>query len=498
MSSKNTDSRTERREGAPAEESPRLFGIIGDPIGHTLSPLIHTRFAEKTGKSIRGYLPFAVRREDLSDAIRGAHALGIAGMNVTVPHKSGVIPLLAGIDPLAAKIGAVNTLIYQDDGYRGCNTDATGLKCALLEAGVTLAGTRVVILGAGGAARAAAFLCVTEGAAEVVIINRTADKAAALAADVNEKTEKQAARAADLSSFLSEPVSPERKYLAIQCTSVGLSPDTEHAPVEDPAFFERLFFAVDIVYRPLMTKFLWLARQAGLPVLGGLSMLLYQAADAFSLWFPDTRLTQSDLRSVMCALKAELLGGSCIRLIGFMGSGKTTIGQTLADVLGFDLWDTDRMIEESCRKTVSEIFARDGEEMFRRMETATLKMIAEALSESPWEGETDGLILSTGGGLPVREENRRWLRQTPGSTVYLRARPETILARLSGDSTRPLLSGEDQEEKRSRTIALLAEREDIYESCADLVIDTDGKTPEAIAAEILAGLPVKPRMEKAN
>ncbi|MBR5115516.1 MAG: shikimate dehydrogenase, partial [Lachnospiraceae bacterium] len=108
-------------------EAPRLFGIIGDPIGHTLSPTIHMLFAARTGNPIAGYVPFRVTGERLPEAVRGAHALGIAGMNVTVPHKSAVIPVLHSIDPLAEKIGAVNTLVYEDGGYRGYNTDATGL-----------------------------------------------------------------------------------------------------------------------------------------------------------------------------------------------------------------------------------------------------------------------------------------------------------------------------------------------------------------------------------
>ncbi len=466
--------------------APRLFGIIGDPIGHTLSPVIHTLFSSKTGQSIEGYVPFQVSRERLPEAIRGAHALGIAGMNVTVPHKSAVIPELHSIDPLAEKIGAVNTLVYEDGGYRGYNTDATGLGMALRKEGVALAGARVVILGAGGAARAAAFLCADGGAAEVLIINRSVDRAEALAQEVCERTGRPVTRAVRLASFLADTEGEDR-YLAIQCTSVGLMPDTEHAAVEDPEFFKKLFFAVDIVYRPLETKFLRLAKEAGVPTMGGLSMLLYQAADAFALWFPGSRPDDAALDCVMRVLRGELRGYYGINLIGYMGSGKTTVGRELADALHFDLWDTDRMIEESTGRSVSRIFAEDGEALFRQLETKTLEQI-NAAETGPREDGAEGLVLSTGGGLPLREENRTLLREGFGRTVYLRVRPETVIRRLEGDETRPLLAGADAAEKLARVEAMLTERGPVYESCADLIIDTDDKEPGEIAAEILKGL----------
>ena len=437
-------------------EAPRLFGIIGDPIGHTLSPTIHMLFAARTGNPIAGYVPFRVTGERLPEAVRGAHALGIAGMNVTVPHKSAVIPVLHSIDPLAEKIGAVNTLVYEDGGYRGYNTDATGLGQALKKEGVELAGAQVVILGAGGAARAAAFLCADADASDVVLINRTVDRAEALARDVNERIGRKTVRALSLAGFLDSGAA-NGKYLAIQCTSVGLTPDTESSAVEDPAFFAKLFFAVDIVYRPLETKFLRLARQAGVPTMGGLSMLLYQAADAFSLWFPGGRPDPSTLRYVMHVLQGQLRGYFHINLVGYMGCGKTTVGRALADLLHYDLWDTDRMIEESTGKSVRAIFAEEGEAMFRELEKKTLEKINETMSE-PWEGETDGLVLSTGGGLPMREENRKILLEGLGRTVYLRVRPETVVERLGHDETRPLLAGADDAEKLGRVKAMLKER----------------------------------------
>ncbi|MCR5675826.1 MAG: shikimate dehydrogenase [Lachnospiraceae bacterium] len=466
------------------------FGVIGDPIGHTLSPVIHHSFGQTTGKELE-YRPYLVKHEALGDTLRKMHASGIRGLNVTVPHKSAVIPFLTAIDPLAEKIGAVNTLVRDADGYRGYNTDVSGLKRALTEAGLQLAGAHVVILGAGGAGRAAAFLCAGEGAAEILILNRTREKAEALAEEVRGtmtggSSAQVSVRAVDAASFIAGESAEDIRYLAIQCTSVGLYPHAEGSVITDPAFFRKLSAAVDIVYRPYLTGFLSLAYRAGVPIVSGLSMLLYQAADAFSLWYPEVSLGKGDLSRAMHALKAQALGFTGLCLTGFMGCGKTTVAETLAGILNFDLWDTDRMIEEASGKSVRAIFADEGEEVFRRLETATLKRIDEAVAD-PWEGETDGVIISTGGGVPVREENRKLLKDGHVVTVWLRVRPETVMERLAGDATRPLLAG-SEEEKRQRITALMRERESFYEECATCVVDTDGRTPAEIAAAILIRL----------
>ncbi len=494
------------------EKHPDILGIIGDPIGHTLSPLIHGCFGGHAGIDLR-YLPFLVKGERLQDAVRGAYALGIRGLNVTVPHKSAVIPFLADIDPLAAKIGAVNTLVYDKDGYRGFNTDATGLKRALEREGVVFEGSRFVILGAGGAGRAAAFLCACEGAEDVVIVNRSQEKARMLAEEINSATGSSAVRAVDMESFINELEKSSRRYIAIQCTSVGLWPDSDKTVTEDPRFFAGLKFAADVIYRPMRTRFLELAHMAGVPTMGGLSMLLYQAVDAFGLWYPGSEPDEGTIETVMQKLTASLTGGENIVLTGFMGSGKSTIARALAEKLGYDVWDTDEMIEEACGKSINEIFADEGEGAFRQMETTALTKTGEALKIRQMEtialaetgealkkrdGKTTtesgneigreterGVILSTGGGLPVRPENREILKSGDcGRVVYLKASPRTVIERLSGDDTRPLLTG-SPEEKMVRIEKLMKERDAAYSECADLIVETDGLTPDEIATEIL-------------
>lgn len=158
-------------------------------------------------------------------------------------------------------------------------------------------------------------------------------------------------------------------------------------------------------------------------------------------------------------------------LIGFMGAGKSSVGQAYAAASRRPLLDTDQMIEEAAGMTISDIFAREGEEAFRRTETAVLEKLL---------AETRGAVISVGGGLPLRQENRAMLKKL-GCVVFLRVKPETVLARLAGDTTRPLLQGDDVEHK---VWTLLAERNPVYEEAAHAVVDVDGKTLKELVAEL--------------
>ena len=163
----------------------RTCGLIGNPVKHTMSPLIHNSLASMTGINMV-YVPFEVKEKELKNAIKGAVALDIQGMNVTIPYKTDVIPFLEDVDPLAKAIGAVNTLVRTENGgFKGYNTDMTGLYHAMQDEGIELKDQTVVILGAGGVARPTAFLCANKGAKKVYILNRTFEKAVNVADEVN-------------------------------------------------------------------------------------------------------------------------------------------------------------------------------------------------------------------------------------------------------------------------------------------------------------------------
>ena len=165
-----------------------VLGIIGNPVHHTMSPLIHGMFAEMTNLNLV-YVPFEVAEGGLKSAVRGAYELGIRGMNVTVPYKSDVIQYLKYTDPLAESVGAVNTLVRDENlmGYRGYNTDLSGLYRAMQSEGIDLENETVVILGAGGVARPTAHLCIKKGARKVYVLNRTLEKAVAIADEVDDE-----------------------------------------------------------------------------------------------------------------------------------------------------------------------------------------------------------------------------------------------------------------------------------------------------------------------
>ncbi len=257
----------------------RLCGLIGNPVEHTLSPVIHNGLAGETGQNLV-YVPFHVTT-GLGAAVKGAYALNILGMNVTVPYKQAVIPYLQTVDPLAEAIGAVNTLVRTEGGYKGYNTDMTGLLRAMYSEGIRIREEKILILGAGGAARAVAFLCASEGAGKVWILNRSIEKAEAVAEEVNRHFGRQILEPMRLSDYTKLP---EGQFLTIQATSVGLSPAEDEAVIEDEAFYRKVHTGYDLIYRPFTTKFMKLVQKQGRPAYNGLKMLLYQGIIAYELW----------------------------------------------------------------------------------------------------------------------------------------------------------------------------------------------------------------------
>lgn len=260
--------------------STRLCGLIGNPVEHTVSPDIHHMLAAESGINL-AYAPFLVERERLGEAVQGAFALNVLGVNVTVPYKKDVIPFLKEVDPLAAAVESVNTLVRTKDGYKGYNTDMSGLYRAMQEDRALIEGEDVILLGAGGVGRAVAFMCASKGAKRVWILNRSVQKARQVAQEVNDKSGNACAEALGLDEW--EKL-PEKKCLAIQATSVGLYPDSDRAVLEDPAFYQRLHTGYDLIYKPSETKFMKLVKEAGGRSFNGLKMLVYQGVEAFELW----------------------------------------------------------------------------------------------------------------------------------------------------------------------------------------------------------------------
>ena len=259
----------------------RTCGLIGNPVEHTLSPVIHNTLSMVLGENL-AYVPFHVENGRLEEAVKGAFALNLLGLNVTVPYKSDVIPYLTDIDPLAENIGAVNTLVRTETGYKGYNTDMPGLYRAMCEDGVKVKGEKVLILGAGGVARAVAMLLLDKGAREAILLNRTVQKAQEVADEVNRIAGRKFAKAMPMGAYDTLPAG--KRYLAIQATSVGMYPGCDAAVIEDPAFYEKIHTGYDLIFNPPKTRFMELVEAQGGKAYNGAKMLLYQGIIAFELW----------------------------------------------------------------------------------------------------------------------------------------------------------------------------------------------------------------------
>lgn len=259
----------------------RTCGLIGNPVEHTMSPAIHNTLAQELGENLV-YVPFHVQTGYVKEAVEGAYALNLLGCNVTVPYKSEVIPHLKEMDALAERIGAVNTLVRTEGGFKGYNTDMPGLYRAMCEDGVKIAGEKVLILGAGGVARAVAMLLADKNAAEIIILNRTVEKAQKIADEVNSYLGRKIVRALAIDAYRDLP--EEEGYLAIQATNVGMFPNTESAVIEDDGFYRKVHTGYDLIFNPAETKFMKLTRKGGGKAFNGLKMLLYQGIIAYELW----------------------------------------------------------------------------------------------------------------------------------------------------------------------------------------------------------------------
>lgn len=279
----------------------RLCGLIGNPVEHTLSPVIHNTLAEKMGHNLV-YVPFFVEQGQLDRAVQGAFGLNVLGMNVTVPYKSDVITSLSDIDAMAQKIGAVNTLVRTKEGYKGYNTDILGLHRAMCSEGIKLQGEKVVLLGAGGAARAVAFLCAEKGTEKVYLLNRSIEKAQAVAEEVNTVFGRECIIPIAMADY--EKL-PNQKMLAIQGTSVGLHPDCDRAVIGDTDFYKRIHTGYDLIYKPEETKFMKLVKENGGCAYNGLKMLLYQGIVAYELW-NDVKVSEEVAGDIYKLLKEKV------------------------------------------------------------------------------------------------------------------------------------------------------------------------------------------------
>ena len=398
------------------------YGLIGWPLGHSFSVKIHRQLGN------RDYQLYPLREGELEAFLRRPD---LGGLNVTIPYKKAVIPYCASLSGTAREIGSVNTLVFTERGIIGHNTDCTGFLTMTERAGISMAGRKVVILGTGGTSLTAAWCAKKLGAAQIVKIFRGG---------------------ADNYGSLERHRDAE---ILINTTPVGMYPDNGASPVQLSSF-DGLKGVLDVVYNPLKTELILQAEALGIPCSGGLPMLVEQAAAAHRLFFgrePEAEVTER----VLEALRREQEN---IVLIGMPGCGKSSVGRLLAGLLKRPFLDLDEAIQREDGRTPEQIIQQDGEAAFRDAETAAVKRAAK---------ET-GLVIACGGGVPLRTENVRALRQN-GKILWIRRKLEELAV-----EGRPLSAD---------LPALYEKRRPYYEAAADLALDNEG-TPEELAAEIAA------------
>jgi shikimate dehydrogenase len=277
----------------PLSGKARLAGVIGWPIAHSRSPRLHGYWLERYG--IDGaYLPFAVRPERLAAALAGLPALGLSGINVTLPHKEAALGLCTKVTEAARRIGAVNTIVVTEDGkLEGSNTDAFGFLAHLAasQPGFRPDSGPAVLLGAGGAARAIAVALLDAGVPELCLVNRTRERAEALSAALGPR--------ARLVDWGGRARALEGATLLVNSTTLGMT--GQPALDLDLTALPRAAVVYDIVYVPLETPLLAAARARGHPVVDGLGMLLHQARPGFAAWFGREPEVDSALRDFVLA-----------------------------------------------------------------------------------------------------------------------------------------------------------------------------------------------------
>lgn len=394
-------------------------GLLGKKLGHSYSPQIHSHLGNYQ------YELFEIMPEELGSFLKESN---FHGLNVTIPYKKDVIPYCDELTECAKKLGAVNTIIRQQNGTLiGHNTDYFGFKSLINWSGLSVSDKKVLVLGSGGAS-ATAEAVLKELNANVVIISRR-----------GENNYNNISQHADAS-------------IIVNTTPVGMYPHTEDSPL-DLNLFSNLEGVLDVIYNPAKTKLLLDAEELGLKTENGLWMLVAQAKESAE-WFTGKRISNDVIVDIHTILRRQMEN---IVLIGMPGCGKSTLGKQLAKELNRQFVDTDAEIEVLAKLSIPEIFAKYGEERFRQYETEVLAHY----------GMQSGLVIATGGGCVTRCENYPLLHQN-GAIIWI----QRDLTNLPVDG-RPL-------SQQNRLEDLYRVREPMYLAFADHKVSNMGTIRQAV------------------
>ena len=343
------------------------YGLLGKKLAHSFSKEIHNLIGDYE------YIMIEKEENEIAEFFEKEEFKAI---NVTIPYKETVIPFLDQISENAKKIGSVNTIVRRNGKLYGYNTDFVGFSDLLKKADIDVENKKVLILGTGGTSKTAFAVCRSCNAKEVYKVSRVENNGA-----ISYTRALKEHRDADV---------------IINTTPCGMYPDNKNVAI-DIDFFGALEGVVDVIYNPLLTPFLKKAKDRKIKYTNGLYMLVRQAVRASELFFDkeyDEKITQEVYKKV-------LLDKENIVLTGMPGSGKTTIGKILAEKTGREFVDTDEEIVKKYNTQISDIFEKYSEEKFRQIETEMIKEVSKR----------NGIIISTGGGAVLKEENIDYLKQ---------------------------------------------------------------------------------------
>ena len=416
------------------------YGLLGEKLKHSFSPQIHNAFG------IEDYILKEVPREEIDAFMK---AKDFTAMNVTIPYKEAVIPYCVQ-DEVSKVIGSVNTVVNREGTLYAYNTDCLGFLYMATEAGITFTGKRVVVLGSGGTAKTAVYVARQEGASEIVVVSRSGSNISEVFGNV---------KTADYT----QTEAYQNGEIVVNTTPLGMYPNVQ-AQAVDLDVFKQVEAVVDVVYNPLLTALTLQAKKKGIKYTNGLPMLVAQAYFAQRYFYNEEPKVKSGdevlIKQVISDIEARVRN---IVLIGMPGSGKSTVGKALAERLGRTFVDTDEEFAKAEGMLAGEYIEKYGEVAFRDAESRVVKEFAKEKS----------LVIATGGGSILREENRDAMMQN-SLIIYL----DRELCKLATDG-RPLSGDMERMQK------LYEMRHPIYVNLADKVIKVEEGAVNSIVEQII-------------
>lgn len=416
------------------------FCVLGKHIAYSLSPLLHGEIFQLQGHNY-AYEIFDGELAEFLDVMST-----YAGFNVTIPYKQAIIPHLHQVSPEAQAIGAVNTVKQQKGRFYGYNTDCMGIAYTLQHNNFACADKNILLIGCGGAARAAAYVLKQLGASTVFVKARG----------------KEEGFCAETGATIFNGQYDEIDGI-INASPVGTGGKSQDFPVKLNNF-TNLLWSFDMVYNPIVTGLQQYCMDKKIPTVGGLEMLVAQAVYANGIWL-DVSPQIADIPVLVDYLQRQLIrnsiGGQNIYLCGFMAAGKTTMGRALAQELGMEFLDTDLQIEQNAGTTIGQIFEQHGQAAFRQME----QQLAETFCNY------HGTVISLGGGFLTSPAVLPHIQKT-GKLIFIDTPLPVLQQRLQADQTRPL--AHDCNALYHQRLPLYKKNADLVfqPSCTDCIVDS--------------------------